>query len=144
MAIVTRLWRADLGVPFLYSGDANLVLMVIKGGLHDGWFLNNHDLGAPFGQQLQDYPVLSGDSLHLLGMKALGLFIDNYAAAVNVYYILGFPLTGVSAFAVFRALGVTRLTAIVCAVLFALLPYHFLVGEAAPFNATYFAIPPAC
>jgi hypothetical protein len=144
VSLVMRLWHADFGVPFAYSGDGNLVLMIVKGTLQHGWYLSNHDLGAPFGQQLQDYPQASDDTLHLLIVKFLGLFTGNYAVVVNLYFVLGFALVGISAFATLRVLGLTRPPAVVCAVLFTLLPYHFLVGEAAPFHSSYWVIPPAC
>jgi phosphoglycerol transferase len=144
VVLVMRLWRADFGVPFLYTGDANLFLMLIKGALNHGWYVSNPDLGAPFGQHNQDFPTASGDTIHLLIVKFLGLFTGNVAAVVNLYFLLGFLITGAVAFAAFRALEVSRPPAAVCAVLFTLLPFHFVVGEAQPFNSAYWLIPIAC
>ena len=72
--IFLRLWDADLRVPFAYSGDATLNLTLIKTVMERGWFYENPRLGAPSGQELYDYPVLSGDTLHvalLLARRAL-------------------------------------------------------------------------
>jgi hypothetical protein len=63
--LVLELWDADLRVPFAYSGDGTLNLMLIKSVMERGWFYDNPRLGAPDGQHLYDYPVLSGDSLHV-------------------------------------------------------------------------------
>ena len=59
--IFLRLWDADIRVPFSYSGDGTLNLTLIKTVMERGWFYENPRLGAPSGQELYDYPVLSGD-----------------------------------------------------------------------------------
>ena len=71
-----RLWRADLHAPFSYHHDALFYLMVTKDVLKHGWWLENPDLGAPFGQQLYDFPVLVGDSLHLALLRAVNVLGD--------------------------------------------------------------------
>src|SRR5689334_16458954 len=79
-AIALKLWNADLHVPFDYGGDANLNQIVIKGMLDHGWFQHNSNLAAPFGQNLLDFPVYSGETLQFLIMKVIGLFTDDAAA----------------------------------------------------------------
>src|SRR5580704_4174670 len=53
-----QLWRADLGVPFHYSSYSDVMFYVslVKGIINHGWFFTNHSLGAPYGQQLYDFP----------------------------------------------------------------------------------------
>jgi hypothetical protein len=80
---VLRLWRADLRAPFLYDGDALFNLMVTKGVLKHGWWLENPDLGAPLGQKPYDFPVLAGDSLHLALIKLLGVFSSDPVLVKN-------------------------------------------------------------
>jgi hypothetical protein len=138
---VLRLWDADLGVPFAGSGDALFFQMLVKAALERGWILTNPDLGAPFGQELHDYPVAGADALHVLVVKALGLLFSSPAAVLNAYYLLSFPLSALSAFVVLRWLRVSAAVAVAAAVLFALAPYHFLRGESHFFLALYYTVP---
>ena len=60
---------------------------------------------------------------------------------MNVYFLLTFPLAAAAAYLAFRHLGATRAPSVVCATLFALLPYHFVRGETHLFYSAYFAVP---
>lgn len=137
-----ELWRADLSVPLLYEGSDGMTnLALVKGLAEHGWFLVNPSLGAPFGQQLYDFPVFSTESLHLILIRVLSLGSRNPALLVNSYFLLGFPLSAVSALLVFRRFGAGPGPSVVCAVLFALLPAHFFRGEGHLFLAAYWTIP---
>ena len=141
MALVLRLWDANLAVPFRYADDANLHLMLIKGIIENGWFWTNPDLAAPIGQQLHDYPVFAGDTLNVLLVKLLGTVDGNPAVVMNVFYVLTYPLTALSAFIVMRRFAISRGSSLVCASLFSLLPYHFLRGESHLLLSAYYAVP---
>jgi hypothetical protein len=136
-AWVLKLWNASLGVPFAPGGDGYFVLMQVKGLLNHGWILSNPDLGAPFGQDLHDFAA-NRELLHVLTVKALGLFSSNPAAVVNVYFLLSFPLVAIAAFAVLRWVGVSRWVAVGMAVLYALTPFHF---RHQTFLFAYYAVP---
>jgi hypothetical protein len=139
--VFLKLWEADLGIPFDYSGDTVLNLTLVKTVMEHAWYLHNPDLGAPHGQDLYDYPVASADTLNLIFFRLGGLVADNAASVMNVFYVLTFPLTAVTAFIVLRRLPVSRGIALVCALLYTLLPYHFLRGEVHLFLAAYYAVP---
>jgi len=47
------------------------------------------------------------------------------AVTINAFYLLTYPLDALAAFWALRRLGVSRPASLACAVLFALLPYHF-------------------
>jgi phosphoglycerol transferase len=140
-AVVLELWRADLRVPFAYTGDATLNLMFIKGVLENAWYLENPDLGAPSGQELYDYPVISGETLNLLLFRILGLGTGDPALVMNLFFLLTFPLTALTTFVVLRRLAVSRAIALVVALLYTFLPYHFQRGETHLFLAAYYAVP---
>src|SRR3954468_16428783 len=91
-AIALKLWDADMRVPFDYGGDSNLNQLVIKGMLEHGWFQHNDSLAAPFGQNLLDFPVYSGETLQFLIMKVVGIFTSDSALAMDTFFLLGFPL----------------------------------------------------
>jgi hypothetical protein len=140
-ALVLELWNADLRVPFAYTGDGTLNLTLIKGVLENPWYFHNPDLGAPWSQELYDYPVISQETLNLLLMRILGLGTGDPALVINLFFLLTFPLAALTAFLVLRRLAVSRGIALVIALLFALLPYHFQRGEVHLFLAAYYAVP---
>ena len=140
-AVVLRLWRADLSVPFEYYGDVNLQHLLVRSVLDRGWYFENPMLGAPYGLELYDYPVLNGDTLNVVIVWLLGLLGLGSAAAMNVLYIASFPLVGLTGFLALRRLGAAPWPALVCAVLYAVLPFHFIRGESHLFLATYYAVP---
>jgi hypothetical protein len=137
-AAVLELWRSDLHIPYAYASDALFVEAVAK-NLQHGWYFTNPNLGAPFGQQLYDFPIGNAGNLALL--KLLALAFSNPIVAVNVFFLVMFPLTALAAFVVMRTMRVSASTAAACSVLFALLPYHFRRGEAHAFLSAYYAIP---
>ena len=137
-----KIWDANLSVPFRYSevDDTKFYLLLIKGILAHGWFLTNHNLGAPFGQQLYDYPQ-GADDLNLFIVKLIGLVSTNPGVVINVFLFVTFVLDGAAACLVLRRLGVSPLVSIVCAVLFALLPYHFFRSDSHLFLSSYWSLP---
>ena len=139
--VVLELWRGDLRIPFEYTGDATLNLTIVKTVLEHGWYVHNSDLGAPHGQALYDYPVVSAETLNLLLIRILGLVTDNAALVMNLFFLLTFPLVALTAYIALRRLPVSHGVAFVCALLYALLPYHFLRGEVHLFLAAYYAVP---
>jgi phosphoglycerol transferase len=134
-----RLWRADLHIPFVYSGDQLAVQAWIKGLIDNPWYLHNHFLGAPGTMEMEDYPV--ADSLHFLLLKAISLASKDSAFVLNVYFLLTFPLATLSALMVFRRFQVSYGPALVGSLLFAFTPYHFFRGESHLFLSAYFLIP---
>ncbi len=140
--IFLRLWDADLRVPFSYSGDGTLNLTLIKTVMERGWFYENPRLGAPSGQELYDYPVLSGDGLHVVLLLARrALHATTRRSSMNVFFVLTFPLVRGLTYLVLRRLAVGPVAALVIAVLYALTPYHFMRGEVHLFLAAYYVVP---
>ena len=142
--VAQELWRITPTVPLAYIADGQLFLGIIKATVEHGWYLNNPDLGAPLGSDWYDYPVASGDTLQLLLIRALSVFSGNYVVVLHLFYVLGYALTAISAFAVLRLLGISRGPAVVCATLYSLLPFHLALNEAHPFHTAYWVVPIAC
>jgi hypothetical protein len=138
---VLEIWRAELDSPFVYRDDANLNLMLVKGLLENGWYLENPSLGAPLGQKLFDYPVLAGDHLNVVVLGLLGIVSEEPGTVVNLFYLLTYPLVALTSFAVMRRLRISAPVALICSSLYALLPYHFLRGETHLLLSAYYAVP---
>jgi phosphoglycerol transferase len=137
-----KVWQADLALPFRYAqlDDTKFYLMLIRSVIRHGWFEAGSSLGAPFGQQLADFPQ-GADNLNFALIRVLALFSSNPALIDNLFYLLTFPLAAASAFLVMRKLGVAAVPAAVAAVLFALLPYHFYRNESQLTLSAYYSVP---
>ncbi len=140
--LAMELWKANLGVPLRYTqiDDSKFYFMLVKGILEHGWYLTNGDLGAPFGQQLYDFPQ-GADNLNFLIIKLLGSFSSDWALVTNLFFLVTFPLTGLAAYYAARRLDVSRPASTVAAVLFALLPYHFYRHESQVLLSAYYSVP---
>ncbi len=134
-----HLLDADLRVPFLYSNDATAVLAHFQTVIRTGWYEFTPQLGAPLGQTYHDFP--QADNLHMMFALVMSLFTDNAALAVNVWYLLGFPLAAVTSVWLFRRIGVGKLLSLVLSVLYAITPFHWEKGENHLFLAAYFPVP---
>ena len=135
-----KLWRMDADVPlFDVKGDSSYYLASIKGVVENGWFLRNPDLGAPFGQSNYDFAI--GDVAHYALVWLLGLVLGDPVVVFNAFFLLGFPLIAVVAYAVLRDLGAARAPALVAGVLFAFLPYHMIRAQDHLFLTSYYEIP---
>jgi hypothetical protein len=137
--LALKVWRGDLQVPFAYQQETQYYLMLAKSMEDHGGYFENASLGAPFGQDLHDFAV-GTDRLNL-DLLRLGLVFGSPAAAVNLFFLLTFPLAAAAAYAVFRLLSVARAGAVICALLFALAPYHFERGEGNLFLSAYWVVP---
>jgi phosphoglycerol transferase len=139
--VLLRLWQGDLGIPLEYFGDVNLQHLLVRSVIENGWFYENARLGAPGGQELYDYPVLSGDTLNVVVFWLLGLVGLGSAAALNLFYLLTFPAAGLAAYLVLRRLGAEQGPSLVCSVLYGLAPFHFIRGETHLWLSAYYAVP---
>ena len=137
--LALRIWRAELGVPFIYWGDVIPVLGHFKTVQETGWYEFQARLGAPSGQTFNDFPT--ADNLNLVAAKLLFTVVNNVGSALNLYYLIGFPLAAVAAVSFLRVCGVSRVLSLVLAVLYAVAPYHFVRGESHLWLASYYPVP---
>jgi hypothetical protein len=152
LAVVYHLWDANFGLPFEYLGadrtpfvyapDAPFYLMMAKGALDHGWFLENPSLGFPFGQELYDIPH-GLDNFNLLVLQVLGWVFGNPFTAVNVFFLLTFVGICIAAYLVVRRLGVSRLVGATVVILYTFVPYHFARGTAHMLLSAYWLVPVA-
>jgi hypothetical protein len=143
-----RLDRATLKAPFYYDLDALLILPMVKATAERGpgghW--RNERMGAgvtadrpPQFMELHDFPVI--DYLHFTLIWILSLFIQHVVVLFNVYFLLTFPLTTLSAMIAFRYLGLTLPAAAVGGLLYSFLPFHYQRWENHYFLAAYWMVP---
>lgn len=125
--------------PFVYEGDGLWNLFVIKTIIETGWYYDSPRLGAPFTATFLDFA--KPETLHLLLIRAMGLFSDNIVLIHNGFYLLGFYAVGVAALWVLRTgIGLNWPLALAGSFLFAWLPYHFFRLPHL-FLSNYFVVP---
>ena len=134
-----HLWQADLRIPLNYDGDGLFHQILVKGMIEHGWYLNNKSLGAPLDLQIHDFPMV--DALFFVLLKLISLSSRDWGLTVNLFYFLTFPLTTVTALYAMRRLGVSYAPALVGALLYTFLPYHFARGEWHLYLSCYFLVP---
>jgi len=142
LAILTwilKLWKADISIPFSLDYDSNFVGMLVKSIMDNGWYQYNPHLGAPDGQYMYDFPQF--EVLDFILIKLISILAHNYVITLNLYFLLTFPLTSLTAMLVLRQFKVSYASSIFGSLLFAFIPYHFLRGEPHLFLADYFMIP---
>lgn len=136
---IMQLWNADINIPFLYSGDGLCTNMFIKGIIDNGWWLHNSFIGMPTGNLMFDFP--NTDNFSFLLIKLISIFCNNYAAVMNCFYLLTFPMIALSSLFVMHQLKISYMIAIIISLIYSFLPYHFMRGEGHLFLSVYFMIP---
>ena len=128
VSMITGWWLTggpslDLNVPLINQGDGLLILIMIKRVMEGTWLFHSDLMGAPFGSYLYDYPIPDSGSLFVL--KWLGKIFGSAGVALNLYYLLGFPLNALSAYVVLRKLRVSTILSFAGGFIFTILPFHF-------------------
>ena len=139
LCVFFKIWRADLRVPFYYSGDSLFYSMFIRTTVDNGWYWQNPAIGAPGGLQLYDFPGL--DNSVAIQLLVFSLFTHNAMLVLNLFYLLTFPLVTLAAFYVLRQFNVSFAPALLCSVLYAFLPYHFMRNETHFLLSAYYVVP---
>lgn len=120
---VMKLWGAELNVPLAYFGDSLLYNIAAKSTIEYGWWYHNPSLGAPAGLHYEAYPAM--ENFHFALMKLISVFTSDHAVVINLFYLLTFPLTAITALYFFRHFKFSFGPALVGSLLYAFLPYHF-------------------
>jgi phosphoglycerol transferase len=137
--LLLKLKRADWRVPFIYHGDAMFYSMIIKGMRDNGWHLTNKFIGMPWGTDFRDFPI--PDNFHLLLLKLATLFTTDDALVLNLFFVLTFPLTTITALYVFRQFNVSALPAFLGSLLYTFTPFHLSRSENHLMYSAYYVVP---
>jgi phosphoglycerol transferase len=139
ISYLMRLWAADLSIPFVYGADALYYLGEIKGWLETGSYYVNSFLGAPGVSEMYDFP--SGDALNVALIWLFGLLSGGPGIAMNLFYLSGYVLAGLTTAFVARRLGLSRLAGLSVTFLYLFIPYHHERGEGHLFLSMFWIIP---
>lgn len=125
-------------VPYLFAGDGLSHAWLIQRTIESTWYFNNHRSGYPFGSSFLDYP--SSDFGNFAVIKIIGSVFGTWYATLNIYFLLGFAVTGATTLVVLRSFKLNNVYAVCGALIFTFLPYHFL-RLAHLFYTWYFVVP---
>jgi hypothetical protein len=139
-AWLVKVWERSLSIPFYSDPDVQFISEVVKTLDRHGWYLQNPDVGAPFGQQLYDFPH-AGETLQLAAIRVMSLFTDRFGLIVNAYWLLSFAALAVATYFVLRQLQFSRSVSGAVTLLYTFLPYHFAHAEGHLFRSNYFSAP---
>ena len=134
-----RLERVDLKVPIAYVGDALLILPMVQAQHEGGTHWVTERMGAPGRQELYDFPVI--DHWHFAAIALIDRAVDHPVVAMNLYYLLSYPLAAVCAMFAGRCLGLSLPAAACLGLLYAFLPYHQIRGFVHYFLSCYYLLP---
>lgn len=138
--VALRLWHADINVPIRIGGDSTQVLGYVQNMIESGTPMSGPRLNAPFGQQYLGFP-LGPDLLNFAMLRVISLVAEGAVATVTFFFLLTFPLVALTAYWALRGLSVGRPVAYFAAVVYAVLPLHFLQGTGHLFLSSYFGVP---
>lgn len=139
LAAGLRLDLVSLREPLEYDVDALLIMPMVKATIERGGHWRNERMGFPGTYELYDFPVV--DHLHFAVIWVMGRFTADWTLVYNLYHLLTWPLTTLTAMWALRRLGLTLPFAAAGGILYAFQPYHYLRGEAHYFLAAYWMIP---
>ena len=134
---IKSVFRPQLNLPFQLRNDSIwFYSMVVR--VSEGWNFNNSRQGFPFGSESRMFPI--PDNGWLLIVKFLTATGLSAVAALNIYFLIGFPICFSVTFLVFRHLKISPPLCFAGAMLFAFLPFHFYRYEHI-FYTWYFVVP---
>ena len=124
LILLTVIDLSHLRVPFGYGGDSLFYSMNAQAIIESGWMQGSDRLGAPFGQDLHDFP-LGGDNGNYLIMKVLALVTNDAGLLLNLFFLGSFYLVAASAWLSTRLLGGGGPLSLIVGVLYAFAFFHF-------------------
>lgn len=112
----------SIRLPYVYAGDALFFHWMAQRSI-EGWYFINERSGFPFGSTTYDFP--NSDAGSFLIYKILGNLTGSVFSAVDLYFLLSFPVIFITAFIVLRSFDIRKIYCAMAAILFAFAPFHF-------------------
>lgn len=140
--VVGKIWHIQLHTPLDYSSDALEVLVYLTHNYVSNDVLAR--LSAPFGAQHVSAWQYVVNALFQFNGNLVVLcrwLTGDDVAALNLYFLLTFPLTFATAYYACRRLRMQVPFAFCAATLYAFMPYHFWRGEIHILESTYLLTP---
>ncbi|GAA0083787.1 hypothetical protein UT300007_02260 [Clostridium sp. CTA-7] len=115
------------------------VATFFKGLIDNNSMIVNKFIGYP--SYLSSLETPMSDWLHILIARCITLFTNDYGLALNIFYLLTFPLTTITSLTVLLKLKISSFPSIIGSLLYTFIPYHFMRGENHIFLSAYYIVP---
>lgn len=136
------LYNTQLFIPLSYGGGDDYTALSNSKTIKDtGWIFRNPNLGAPFGTEYYDYPSFLLSNFDNLILKIFISFIGSPVLAVNLQFILLFPLIAIISYITMISLNINNIVSILCSLTFAFSPYIYVRGMSHMALSTYEFVP---
>lgn len=141
--IVIRIWNIDLKVPLHVDGDVAGILMNLKAVLREEKWGHFTGLGAPFYSNLYRafLPGYQDGYIPNLIMCLITIFTNSMEYGINGYFIISSGLCAMCAYYMLRKSEVKRIYSFIGAIIYALIPGHFLRSEFHLYVGSCFSLP---
>ena len=118
-----------LDAPCFYGGGDDFSLFrIVKTIIDEGWNVPNPYIGVPFCLNAYDFPAESLMNFELLCFRFFSMFSKSPFKVFNLQYLFTFSFCGVTAYLVFRYLGVCYFFSSIGGILYGMSPYIYLRG----------------
>ncbi len=143
LCIIYKVWMFDVvNTPLSYTQDGIGTLVGEKVIIEEGgWGTVCSRLGAPYGQNANDYTTAT--ILPILLMKLGAFLTDNWVWGLNLGYFVGYFITAWISYYFLKKFKISWIYAIALSVLYTFLPYHMLRGTEHFALALYALVPAA-
>lgn len=132
-----QLWSFHPFIPISYDGDGLLTLNGLRNIQLHGWYFSTPNLGAPFGQNLHDFPAVA-DNLHLLLLWFGIKLFRNEFLVFNLYFLGAYVLSSVFGYIGSRMLRIAPPAAVLIGVAYAFINQQ---GPGHLYLSAYWAVP---
>lgn len=136
---VMHIWNMDLSIPLEYSGDVFGALTNIKTVQREEAWSHMTALSAPF--STNQWRQLADGIIPNLIIYGLAKCTNGVGYSINLFYIFSYMLSAICTYYMLRKAKVSEEFSFVGAILYALIPGHFLRGEKHIYVGSCFLIP---
>lgn len=118
---VYHIWDRDIKVPIVFDGDGLGAAMTIRNLIDGNGIFQYPRLSAPYAENI----YLQDNILQLFIVKIIILFSKDVGIVTNIYWLLTYLFTSYSMYWASRKLGIGKVEAVACALIYNFLPYHY-------------------
>lgn len=127
--ILNQFYNIELDIPISnWGGDDTWTYKNAKTIADTGWLFYNPYLGAPFDTNYLGFPVMTTCNFDYFILKLLILLTGDYIVALNLQYILLFPLIAIISYFVMLQLNINKYLAYCGSLAYSFTPYIFSRG----------------
>lgn len=137
--IIVHIWNMDLSIPFVYAGDLSGLLNLVHSVIRKESWWHFDGLGTPFYTNMWRQ-MMDGVLPNILIFHIAKIF-KGAGYGINLYYIASYGLSSMCSYYMLRKSNIEQVYSLVGAVLYALIPGHFLRNEGHLYVGSCFAIP---